>query len=774
MDLAAKTSRVDAFIDPVCGMAVDPATSAHQAVHESMTFHFCCAGCAEKFKKSPDAYLGEGPKPEVAADPNAIYTCPMDPEIEQVGPGACPICGMALEPKSISLDEGPNEELIDMTSRFRLAAILTAPLVLLAMSRHFAPGLVEGVSTRILDFIELLLATPVVLFAGWPFLERGWASIKGRRFNMFTLIAIGVVATFLYSLIAAIVPSTFPASFRGVSGEVGLYFEAAAVIVTLVLLGQVFEIKAREKTGSAIRKLLGLTPKTARRIDGSGDELDISLDEVMVGDRLRIRPGETVPVDGLVLEGRSAVDEAMLTGEPLPVEKSGGDVVRGGTQNGAGSLIMRADHVGGETMLARIVQMVANAQRSKAPIQSLADRVAGYIVPVVLVIAALAFGIWALIGPQPAMTYAVIAAVSVLMIACPCALGLATPMSIMVGIGRGAEAGILIKDAEALERLAAIDTLVLDKTGTLTEGRPRVEHISTFGHDQEDGMLRLAASLERASEHPLAAAIVDAAIDRRIELADAHDVDVKPGKGLSGLVDRQRVVVGNLRLFSDLGIDPSPLKEQMLDLQTRGAGVLAVAIDGLAAGLVEVADPIKDGSAEAIQSLKDAGLRLVMLTGDHEKTARYVADQLGLDEVVADQLPADKLALIQRLRSEGRTVAMAGDGINDAPALAEADVGIAMGSGADIALESAGITLLKSDLRGLVRARHLSRGVMANIKQNLTFAFGYNALGVPIAAGALYPLFGLLLNPMIAAAAMSLSSLSVIGNALRLRFLKLD
>ena len=775
LNAAAPKRLADSAIDPVCGMSVDPAAADHQILHEGAAFHFCCAGCAAKFEKNPEAYLGNGPRPQIPVDLSAVYTCPMDPEIEQIGPGACPICGMALEPKTVILDDGPNVELVDMTRRFWLAAGLTAPLVVLAMGRHFLPGLFEGFSSTALDFTELLLASPVVLYAGWPFLERGWASIRSRRFNMFTLIAIGTGAAFVYSLAAVIVPGVFPASFRGPSDGIGLYFEAAAVIITLVLLGQVFEIKAREKTGSAVRALLSLAPKTGHRIDDQGNEVDVPLEDVQVGDRLRIRPGETVPVDGTVLEGRSTVDEAMLTGEPLPVERGQGDLVNGGTLNGTGSLIMRADRVGAETMLARIVQMVAEAQRSKAPIQSLADRVAGYVVPAVLVIAAMTFIVWALIGPSPAMAHALIAAVSVLMIACPCALGLATPMSIMVGVGRGAENGILIKNAEALERLAAVDTLVLDKTGTLTEGRPSVQDVFAIGDIGKDDLLHLAASLERASEHPLAEAIINAAAARSsLDLATVDRVEARPGMGVLGRVEGREVAVGNPRFFSTLEIGVESLLDEINRLRDQEATVVAVAVDGRAAGLITVVDPIKPSSHEAIQTLKAAGLRLVMLTGDNAGSARHVAGKLGLDEVHAEKLPSEKLSVIQRLRSEGRVVAMAGDGINDAPALAEADVGIAMGSGADVAVESAGITLVKGDLRGLARARRLSTVVMTNIKQNLMFAFGYNALGIPIAAGILYPVFGLLLNPMMAAAAMSLSSISVIGNALRLRSIGLS
>lgn len=773
LDVSSEPQHLNSFTDPVCGMTVDPAASDHKVEHEGAAFFFCCAGCAKKFENDPELYLGGGPKPDTPADPHAVYTCPMDPEIEQIGPGACPICGMALEPKNVVLDDGPNEELIDMTRRFWLAAALTAPLVLLAMGRHFFPGLFVSLSSKALDVVELLLASPVVLYAGWPFLERGWASIRSRRFNMFTLIAIGTGAAFLYSLAAVIAPGIFPSTFRGPSGEVGLYFEAAAVIMTLVLLGQVFEIKARERTGGAIRSFLSLAPKTARRIDEQGNETDVALEDVQVGDRLRVRPGETVPVDGAVLEGRSALDEAMLTGEPLPVERGPGDLVSGGTQNGTGSLIMKAERVGAETMLARIVQMVADAQRSKAPIQNLADRVAGYVVPAVLGIAVIAFIIWSLIGPSPSMAYALIAAVSILMIACPCAIGLATPMSIMVGVGRGAENGVLIKNAEALEHFSSVDTLVLDKTGTLTEGRPSVERIVTFGNRTEDDFLHDAASLERASEHPLAEAIIAAALDRNIELTAVSQVEARPGLGIDGKVNGRHVAIGNLKLLSELDIDSSQIDAELNRLQAGGATVMAVAIDGKAAGLIAVFDPIKPTTYDAIAALKDTGLKLIMLTGDSISTAEHVAGKLGLDDVHAEKLPSEKLSVISRLREAGRVVAMAGDGINDAPALAEADVGIAMGSGADVAIESAGITLVKGDLRGLVRARRLSASVMTNIKQNLMFAFGYNALGIPIAAGVLYPVFGLLLNPMIAAAAMSLSSVSVIGNALRLRSLDL-
>jgi Cu+-exporting ATPase len=755
-------------------MAVDLAATPHRFEHAGTTYGFCCAGCRTKFAAAPERYLEGAPDAAAPADPAAVYTCPMDPEIEQIGPGSCPLCGMALEPKVMTAAAGPNPELLDMTRRFWGAAALSLPLLVIAMGRHLWPYAFAALAApRLLDLIELLLAAPVVLWAGWPFLQRAAASLKSRHLNMFTLIALGTGAAFLYSAAAALAPGLFPASFRGHGGEVALYFEAAAVIVTLVLLGQVLELRARERTGDALRALLDLVPKIARRINADGTEEEISLDRVRIGDRLRLRPGDQVPVDGVVEEGRSAVDESMLTGEPLPVEKAIGDPVTGGTLNGPASLAIRAEWVGGATVLARIVQMVAAAQRSRAPIQRLADRVAGWFVPAVLLAALLAFIAWALLGPPPAMAHALLAAVAVLIIACPCALGLATPMSIMVGVGRGAEAGVLVRDAAALERFAAVDTLVVDKTGTLTAGRPAVTAILPAAGWDEAALLRLAAALERASEHPLAAAVVAAAADRGFALPAVEDATAVPGKGVRGTVEGRAVALGNPALLAELGLTPGVMAAPAAQLQAEGATVMLVAIDRALAGLIALADPIKPGAPAALEALRALGLRLVMLTGDSEATAQAVAGRLGIAEIHAGVLPAGKAAVIERLRAEGAVVAMAGDGINDAPALAAAEVGIAMGGGADVAIESAAITLPGGDLAGLVRARRLSQAVLANIMQNLVFAFAYNALGVPIAAGLLYPWTGWLLSPMIAAAAMSLSSVSVIANALRLRRLRL-
>jgi Cu+-exporting ATPase len=760
--------------DPVCGMSVDPANAEHFAEHAGTIYHFCSARCREEFVAAPASYLepsARAPAPAGAAD--AIYTCPMHPEVRQKGPGDCPICGMALEPEMVTRDEGPSAEYLDMRRRFIVGALLSVPLVVVAMGRHLTPGLFEAFSGQALGLAELVLATPVVLWAGWPFFVRGWQSIVNRHLNMFTLIAIGTGAAYAYSTIAALAPGIFPDSFRGADGAVGLYFEAAAVIVTLVLLGQVLEIRARERTSGAIRALLDLAPATARRIDDAGDETEVALEEIQVGDRLRVRPGDKVPLDGVVLAGGSSVDEAMLTGEPLPVEKQVGDPVTGGTINGRGSFVMRAERVGSDTMLARIVQMVAQAQRSRAPIQGLADRVAGWFVPAVLAVAALAFLAWALFGPPPAMAYALIVAVSVLIIACPCALGLATPMSIMVGVGRGAELGVLIKHAEALERLTEVDTLVVDKTGTLTEGKPKVTALLPTGGTSEADLLRLAASLEVASEHPLAEAIVAAARERGVTLSEAVDFEALTGKGVRGRVDGAVVALGNAKLLDALNIPAGGAAEEADRRRGEGETVMFVARDGAVCGLIGVADPIKPTTRAALEALHAAGVRIVMLTGDNRRTAEAVARKVGIDQVEADVLPEQKHQVIERLRGEGRVVAMAGDGINDAPALAAADVGVAMGTGADVAMESAGITLVKGDLTGLVRARRLSEATMRNIKQNLFFAFVYNALGVPVAAGVLYPFTGLLLSPIIAAAAMSLSSVSVIGNALRLRTVRL-
>ncbi|MGR3499212.1 MAG: heavy metal translocating P-type ATPase [Limimaricola soesokkakensis] len=753
--------------DPVCGMSVDVETAKHVSEHEGETFYFCSAKCREKFDTRPEIFLDPALKAAPPEREDVIYTCPMHPEIEQIGPGSCPICGMALEPKGIPMTDGPSEEYLDFRRRFVLGAVLTVPLAVIAMGRHFAPHAFAIISAPMLDWIELILATPVVLWAALPFFERGWASILRRSLNMFTLIALGVGVAYVYSVVATVAPQLFPPQFRGHEGEVGVYFEAAAVIVTLVLLGQLLELRARERTGGAIRALLDLAPKTARLVDAQG-ERDVPLDMVRSGDRLRVRPGESVPVDGVVVEGRSSIDESMITGEPIPVEKAEGDPVTGGSLNQTGSFVMRAEKVGAETMLNRIVAMVAEAQRSQAPIQKLADKVSGYFVPAVVGVALLAFVVWSLFGPDPAMAFALVSAVSVLIIACPCALGLATPMSIMVGVGKGAGHGVLIKNAAALERFAAVDTLVVDKTGTLTEGRPALVEVVTEGM-AEDELLSLVAALEAQSEHPLARAIVEGANERGIPLPEVESFDSITGKGISGRVAGRGVAIGNVAMMQDAGADTAALSERADAARRKGQTAILVAVDGCATGLVAVADRIKATTPKAIAALHEEGLRIVMLTGDNAVTARAVASDLGIDEVVAEVLPADKQAAIRRLQSEGRVVAMAGDGVNDAPALAAADVGIAMGTGADVAVESAGITLVRGDLTALVTARRLSRATVRNIKQNLLFAFLYNGLGVPVAAGLLYPFTGLLLSPIIAAAAMSLSSVSVIGNALRLR-----
>ncbi len=696
------------------------------------------------------------------------YSCPMHPEILRDAPGDCPICGMALEPNVVSLEPEANPELIDMTRRFWIGAVLTLPLLVLAMG-HMLPTFAEVVPARISTWVQLLLATPVVLWAGWPFFQRGWASLVSRNLNMFTLIALGTGTAYVFSLVATAAPGIFPAAFRDVQGAVGVYFEAAAVIVVLVLLGQVLELRARERTGHALRALLDLAPKTAWRLTAEGRDEELPLELVEVGDLLRVRPGDKVPLDGEVVEGASAVDESMVTGEALPVEKAPGAKVIGGTLNGNGSFVLRAEHVGSETLLARIVQMVAQAQRSRAPIQRVADRVAGVFVPAVVAVAVIAFGLWALFGPPPSLAYALVAAVSVLIIACPCALGLATPMSIMVGSGRGAQAGVLIKDAEALERLERVDTLVVDKTGTLTEGRPVVAAIEPGENFDEGELLRLGASLERGSEHPLARAILEAAEDRGLVLNRAEDFSSETGKGVRGRIAGREVALGNAQLLADLGLGHAGDGGRAEALRAQGQTVVYLAVDGRLAGLIGVADPIKATTPAALEGLRREGLRIVMLTGDNRTTAEAVAERLGIAEFEAEVLPGDKAAAVARLQAEGAVVAMAGDGVNDAPALAAADVGIAMGSGTDIAIESAGVTLVRGDLAGILRARRLSRATLGNIRQNLFFAFVYNALGVPLAAGALYPVFGLLLSPMIAAAAMSLSSVSVIGNALRLR-----
>lgn len=754
--------------DPVCGMSVATATAQHRARHEGKAYFFCSAGCKTKFAADPARYVGDAPAPPAApADPGAIFTCPMHPEIRQEGPGSCPICGMALEPETPSADAGPNAEYVDFLRRLKIGAPLAAPIVLLEMGGH--AGLFASLAPQTSNWIQLAFATPIVLLVGWSFLERGWRSIATRRLNMFTLIGMGTGVAYVYSLVATVAPGLFPAAFRHHDGSVPIYFEAASIIVLLVLLGQILELRAREQTSGAIRALLDLAPKTARRIGAGGVEEDVALDVIHAGDLLRVRPGEKTPVDGVVTEGRSAVDESLVTGESMPARKEPGARVIGGTINGAGSFVMRAEKVGRETMLAQIVQMVASAQRSRAPIQRLADRVSGWFVPLVLATAAIAFAAWSLFGPEPRMTFGLVAAVSVLIIACPCALGLATPMSIMVGVGRGAQNGVLIRDAEALERLETIDTLALDKTGTLTEGRPRVTQISPAPGVDPDEALRLAASLESASEHPLAAAIVAAAADKGLVLSPAQDFHAPAGKGVSGLVEGRRVAIGNAAFLAEGGAPSQALAGEAERLREAGATAVFLAIDGQAAAVIAIADPVKETSAAALAELRAQGVRIVMLTGDNRTTALAVARTLGIDEVEADVLPDAKRAIVERLRAQGRVVAMAGDGVNDAPALAAADVGIAMGTGTDVAIESAGVTLLKGDLQAIARARRLSQAVMRNIRQNLFLAFVYNSAGVPIAAGLLYPLFGLMLSPIIAAAAMGLSSVSVIGNALRLR-----
>ncbi|MBC1182649.1 MULTISPECIES: heavy metal translocating P-type ATPase [Brevundimonas] len=757
--------------DPVCGMSVDPTTTAHRASHGGQDYFFCSAGCRTKFIGDPMRYLNPRVEAEPAV-PGAIYTCPMHPEIRQEGPGSCPICGMALEPETVTAEAPPNHELIDFTRRFWVGLVLTLPVFALEMGGHLA-NLHMFIPGQMSNWIQFALATPVVLWCGWPFFERGWTSLRTRRLNMFTLIAMGVGVAWLYSVVAVVAPTLFPPAFLKADGSAPVYFEAAAVITVLVLVGQILELRAREQTSGAIRALLDLTPKTARRIRADGVDEDVSLDQIAVGDRLRVRPGEKIPVDGELLEGRVAVDESMVTGESMPVTKDVGDRVVAGALNKTGSFIMRADKVGADTLLAQIVQMVAQAQRSRAPIQRLADTVSGWFVPTVIAIALLAAVVWGLVGPEPRLSYALVAAVSVLIIACPCALGLATPISIMVGVGRGAHAGVLIKNAEALERFEKVDTLVLDKTGTLTEGRPSVTAILPAQGFVEADILRLSASLERGSEHPLADAIVRAAKDRDIPLTEAVDFDSPVGRGVRGTIEGRQVALGNTRFLGELSIDVSALEPKAEALRHDGATAIFVAIDGKAAGVIGIADPIKATTPAAILALKAAGLRLVMMTGDNRTTAEAVARRLGIDEVQAEVLPQDKASVVQQLRSQGRIVAMAGDGVNDAPALAAADVGVAMGAGSDVAIESAGVTLLGGDLQGIVRARRLSRAVMGNIRQNLVFAFGYNALGIPVAAGLLYPVFGWLLSPALAALAMALSSVSVIGNALRLRAVRL-
>ncbi len=800
------------FVDPVCGMQTDDATAFKPYEHEGTVFFFCSDKCLNRFREDPDAYRDEnGRQPVPEADAGGGYTCPMHPEVTQDGPGNCPKCGMALEPlnplpasrtsytcpmhpevvqdtpgtcpkcgmalesRQVAEEEG-NPEYDDMRRRFVFSALLSIPLVLIAM-RGMLPGgrLIEELATpRTLGWLELLLSTPVVLWAGWPFYQRAVQSVVNRSLNMFTLIGLGVSMAYVYSLLAVLLPGIFPAAMRGPDGSVGVYFEAAAVIVTLILLGQVMELRARSQTGAAIKALLGLAPKTARRLNADGSEEDIPLEQVQPGDRLRVRPGEKIPVDGIVLEGSSSVDESMISGEPIPVSKQPGDPLIGATVNTTGALIMQAEKVGSDTLLARIVQMVAEAQRSRAPIQKLADRVAGYFVPAVIAVALLAFVVWLLAGPEPRLAYALIAAVSVLIIACPCALGLATPMSIMVATGKGAGMGVLFRNAEAIETLRQIDLLVVDKTGTLTLGEPKLTGVIPAGGIDEQRLLTLAGSLERGSEHPLAAALVAGAQERGARLVEAEDFASHTGRGVAGRVDGVEVLLGNARLMEDFAIDTGALAETAQKLRAEGQTVMFVAADGRAAGLLAVSDPIKETTPAAIARLHDEGIRVVMLTGDNRATAEAVGRKLGIDDIVAEVLPDEKAAVVERFQQQGHRVAMAGDGINDAPALARADVGIAMGTGTDVAMESAGVTLVKGDLTGIVRARKLSRATMANIRQNLFFAFVYNALGVPLAAGVLYPVFGLLLSPVVAAAAMSLSSVSVILNALRLRSARID
>jgi P-type Cu+ transporter len=798
--------------DPVCGMDVVPGTApGGSAEYGGRTYWFCSPSCRERFVAEPNRSVGASPAagpvtdertytcpmhPEVRqrgpgscpkcgmaldlvapapARPRTKWTCPMHPQIVRDEPGSCPICGMALEPMTVSADEGPDPELVDMSRRFWIGLVLTLPLLAFVMG-DMLPGqpFRHLISGRVLAWLQLVLATPVVLWAGWPFFVRGWASIVNRSLNMFTLIAIGTGMAYAYSVVGTVAPRLFPESFRTHGGEIGLYFEAAAVITVLVLLGQVLELRARSQTSSAIKALLNLAPPTARRIRPDGTEEDVPLETVQVGDRLRVRPGERIPVDGTVVEGTSAVDESMVTGESIPVEKVPGSRVTGGTVNGTGGFMMRAERVGSETLLARIVQMVSEAQRTRAPIQRLADQVSAWFVPTVVVVAVLTFIGWSIWGPEPRFAYGLVNAVAVLIIACPCALGLATPMSIMVGTGRGALAGVLIKNAEALERMEKVDTLIVDKTGTLTEGKPRLTSVKAVSGQREDMVLRLAAGVERGSEHPLAAAILAGAAERGISSPAAEQFRSETGKGIVGRVDGHAVALGNLRLMQDLSVAVDALRTEADALRGDGQTVMFVAVDGKAAGLVAVADPIKASTPEALTALHEAGLRIVMVTGDSRRTADAVARRLGIDQVEAEVLPDQKSSIVKTMQSEGRRVAMAGDGVNDAPALAQADVGIAMGTGTDVAIESAGITLVKGDLRGIVRARRLSRATMRNIRENLFFAFIYNALGVPIAAGVLYPVAGILLSPIIASAAMTFSSVSVIGNALRLRRAKLE
>ncbi|HXI06606.1 MAG: heavy metal translocating P-type ATPase [Bradyrhizobium sp.] len=759
--------------DPVCGMTVNPETSKHRLDRDGTTYHFCSAGCRGKFAADPAKYLENKSTPPGAVPEGTIHTCPMHPQIRQVGPGSCPICGMALEPEVASLDSGPNPELADMTRRFWIGAVLALPAVVLEMGGHLVGGH-DWVDPTLSNWIQFVFATPVVLWAGWPFFVRGWQSLVTRNLNMFTLIATGTGVAYVYSVIGTLAPQLFPDTFRGHGGAVAVYFESAAVITVLVLLGQVLELRARDATSGAIKALLQLAPKTARRIGHDGHEHEVEIESLAVGDRLRVRPGEKVPVDGVILEGRSSLDESLVTGESMPVTKETGARVIAGTLNQSGGFVMRADKVGRDTLLSQIVQMVADAQRSRAPIQRLADQVAGWFVPAVIVAAIAAFAVWAWVGPEPKMAFGLVAAVSVLIIACPCALGLATPMSIMVGVGRGAQAGVLIKNAEALERMEKIDTLVVDKTGTLTEGKPDVVAIVPGSGFEESEILRLAASVEQASEHPLADAIVRKAKERTLTLSKVDGFESPTGKGATGRVDGKTIALGNARYLASVGIDTAALDAESERLRGDGATVINLAVDGRLAGLFAIADPVKASTPDALKALADEGIKVIMLTGDNRTTAQAVARRLGIAEVEAEVLPEQKRAVVTKLQKAGWQVAMAGDGVNDAPALAAAEVGIAMGTGTDVAMESAGVTLLKGDLGGIVRARKLSQATMRNIRQNLFFAFVYNAAGIPIAAGILYPAFGLLLSPIVAAAAMALSSVSVVGNALRLRAAALD
>ena len=783
-----KSSTTAPVKDPVCGMDVDPSASEHRSERDGQTYHFCSGHCRAKFEDTPETYHaphadhhGRHDRPDqphgattttttaaATGDEAVEWTCPMHPEIRRPGPGACPICGMALEPVTVTADTGPSPELVHMTRRFWVGVALSIPVLILGMGGDLFPATRDVISPRTSAWLQLVLASPVVLWGGWPFFERGWTSVRTMKLNMFTLIAMGTGVAWLFSVVATVAPAVFPEAFR-MDGTVDVYFEVAAVITTLVLLGQVLELRARERTSGAIKALLDLSPKTARRINPDGTEDEVTLDQVQVGDRLRVRPGEKVPVDGIVAEGRSLLDESLVTGESMPVSKTVGDTVIGGTINQTGSLILRAEKVGRDTMLARIVQMVAEAQRSRAPIQRVVDRVATWFVPAVIVIAIVAFLVWAAVGPEPRLAHALVVAVSVLIIACPCALGLATPMSIMVGVGRGAGLGVLIKNAEALELMENVNTLVVDKTGTLTEGKPSVTHVVPSASLDKDELLRLVAGVERASEHPLGLAVVNAATDTGLAIPDVSDFDSPTGKGVIGTVENRRVVLGSAQFLASHGLDTSSLTAEADRLRAEGATVIFVGIDSQVAGILAIADPIKDTTPTALEALRAEGIQVVMLTGDNRVTAEAVARRLGIERVEAEVLPDHKSDIAKQLREEGRVVAMAGDGVNDAPALAAADVGIAMGSGTDVAIESAGITLLRGDLTGIVRARRLSQATMRNIRQNLAFAFIYNAAGIPIAAGVLYPAFGLLLSPMIAAAAMALSSVSVTSNALRLR-----